>query len=132
MKVKKTYSELLQLVQGLNATHAERNTKREEKLKKIAKKVKPFFDDYNDEKESIRLDNAYTDAYGVLVLNEKGEYKFTKEGAKAIKDGMRKLMDKKFDFYQLTFSTEGIEDLAFLDGWVEGMTADKTESDEQV
>jgi hypothetical protein len=37
--------------------------------------VKPLFDDYNDEKETIRLDNAYTDAYGVLVLNEKGEYK---------------------------------------------------------
>ena len=130
MKVKKTYAELLELVQGLNATHAERNTKREEKLKKIAKKVKPFFDIYNDEKETIRLDNAYADAYGVLVLNEKGEYKFTKEGAKAIKEQMKDLLGKKFEFYQLTFSTEGIEDLAFLDGWVEKMTSDKSEEDE--
>lgn len=131
MKIKKTYAELLELVQGLNATSAERGTKREEKLKKIAKKVKPLFDIYNDEKEIIRLDNAYTDAYGVLVLNEKGEYKYTKEGAKAIKDAMKELLNTEFEFYQLTFSSEGIEDLLFLDGWVESMTSDKIEADEQ-
>lgn len=127
MKMKKSYAQLLELVQGLNATKAERGTKREEKIKKIAKKVKPLFDDYNDEKETIRLDNAYTDAYGVLVLNEKGEYKYTKEGAKAIKDEMKKLLNKEFEFYQLTFSPEGIEDLLFLDGWVESMTLESDE-----
>ena len=125
----KNYAELLALVQALNATNAERGTKREEKLKKIAKKVKPLFDDYNDEKETIRLDNAYTDAYGVLVLNEKGEYKYTKEGAKAMKEDMKKLLNKEFDFYRFTFSYEGIEDLLFLDGWVESMTSKSDEKD---
>lgn len=129
MKMKKNYAQLLALVQALNATNAERGTKREEKLKKIAKKVKPLFDDYNDEKETIRLDNAYTDAYGVLVLNEKGEYKYTKEGAKAIKDEMKKLLNKEFDFYRFTFSSEGIEDLLFLDGWVDSMTSESDEKD---
>jgi len=130
MKMKlKNYAELLALVQALNATNAERGTKREEKLKKIAKKVKPLFDDYNDEKETIRLDNAYTDAYGVLVLNEKGEYKYTKEGAKAMKEQMKKLLNKEFDFYRFTFSSEGIEDLLFLDGWVESMTSKSDEKD---
>ena len=130
MKMKlKNYAELLALVQALNATNAERGTKREEKLKKIAKKVKPLFDDYNDEKETIRLDNAYTDAYGVLVLNEKGEYKYTKEGAKAMKEDMKKLLNKEFDFYRFTFSSEGIEDLLFLDGWVESMTSKSDEKD---
>jgi hypothetical protein len=130
MKMKlKNYAELLALVQALNATNAERGTKREEKLKKIAKKVKPIFDDYNDEKETIRLDNAYTDAYGVLVLNEKGEYKYTKEGAKKMKEDMKKLLNKEFDFYRFTFSSEGIEDLLFLDGWVESMTSKSDEKD---
>jgi hypothetical protein len=130
MKMKlKNYAELLALVQALNATNAERGTKREEKLKKIAKKVKPLFDDYNDEKETIRLDNAYTDAYGVLVLNEKGEYKYTKDGAKAMKEDMKKLLNKEFDFYRFTFSSEGIEDLLFLDGWVESMTSKSDEKD---
>jgi hypothetical protein len=130
MKMKlKNYAELLALVQALNATNAERGTKREEKLKKIAKKVKPLFDDYNDEKETIRLDNAYTDAYGVLVLNEKGEYKYTKEGAKTMKEDMKKLLNKEFDFYRFTFSSEGIEDLLFLDGWVESMTSKSDEKD---
>jgi hypothetical protein len=130
MKMKlKNYAELLALVQALNATNAERGTKREEKLKKIAKKVKPLFDDYNDEKETIRLDNAYTDAYGVLVLNEKGEYKYTKEGAKKMKEDMKKLLNKEFDFYRFTFSSEGIEDLLFLDGWVESMTSKSDEKD---
>jgi hypothetical protein len=44
---------------------------------------------------------------------------------------MKSLIDESFEFYQFTFSTEGIEDLKFLSGWVEGIEADKEqESDE--
>jgi len=132
-KVNKSNSELLDLVRALNMTPAEKGSKTEAKLKKIAEKIKPLFESYNEKREDIRLDHAFVDSKGVLELNEKGEYKFTKDGIKAMAKDMKKLLDETFDFYQFTFSTEGIEDFKFLAGWVEGIEPEKpSEEDEQV
>ena len=132
-KVIKTNVELLDLVRSLNMTAADKGSKAEAKLKKIAEKIKPIFDEYNEKREDVRLDHAYTDKNGVLELNEKGEYKFTKDGIKAMAKDMKKLLEDTFEFYQFTFSTEGIEDFKFLAGWVEGIEAEKpSEVDEQV
>ena len=124
-KVSKTNADLLDLVRNLNITPAEKGSKREAKLKKIAEKIKPLFEDYNEKREDIRLDHAYADQSGVLELNEKGEYKFTKDGIKAMAKDMKKLLDDTFEFYQFTFSKEGIEDFKFLAGWVEGIEAEQ-------
>jgi hypothetical protein len=59
-------------------------------------------------------------------LNEKGEYKFTKEGIKAMSKDMKALLDESFEFYQFTFSSEGIEDFKFLAGWVESIEAEQS------
>jgi ElaB/YqjD/DUF883 family membrane-anchored ribosome-binding protein len=131
-KVNKTNAELLGLVQSLNMTPAEKGSKAEAKLKKIAEKIKPIFEGYNEKREDIRLDHAHTESNGVLDLNEKGEYKFTKDGIKAMAKDMKKLLDDTFEFYQFTFSTEGIESFKFLAGWVEGIEPEQpSESDEQ-
>lgn len=124
-KVTKTNADLLSLVQVLNLIQAEKGSKTEAKLKKIAEKIKPLFEEYNEKREDIRLDHAHTESNGVLDLNEKGEYKFTKEGIKGMSKDMKKLLDETFEFYQFTFSTEGIEDFKFLAGWVEGIEADQ-------
>ena len=124
-KVNKTNAELLELVRFLNSTPVEKGSKAEAKLKKIAEKIKPLFEDYNEKREDIRLDHAYTESNGVLELNEKGEYKFTKEGIKAMAKDMKALLDDTFEFYQFTFSKEGIEDFKFLAGWVEGIEAEQ-------
>ena len=124
-KVTKTNAELLDLVRSLNTTPVEKGSKAEAKLKKIAEKIKPLFEDYNEKSEDIRLDHAHTEANGVLELNEKGEYKFTKDGIKAMAKDMKKLLDETFEFYQFTFSSEGIEDFKFLAGWVEGIEAEQ-------
>ncbi len=131
-KVTKTNAELLELVRNINITSAEKGTKREVKLKKIAEKIKPIFESYNEKREEIRLDNAYADNSGVLELNEKGEYKFTKDGIKKMNKDMKNLLDETFEFYQFTFTTEGVDDLKYLAGWLEGIEAEKEESDEQV
>lgn len=131
-KVIKTNVELLELVRSLNMTAADKGSKAEAKLKKIAEKIKPIFDEYNEKREDVRLDHAYTDKNGVLELNEKGEYKFTKDGIKAMAKDMKQLLEDTFEFYQFTFSTEGIEDFKFLAGWVEGIEAEKPVDDEQV
>jgi len=125
-KVTKTNAELLGLVQVLNAVTAEKGSKTEVKLKKIAEKIKPLFEEYNEKREDIRLDHAHTDSSGVLDLNEKGEYKFTKEGIKGMSKDMKKLLDETFEFYQFTFSSEGIENFKFLAGWVECIEAEQS------
>lgn len=131
-KVKKSNAELLELVRGLNVTPVEKGSKAEVKLKKIAEKIKPLFESYNEKREDIRLDNAHTESNGVLDLNEKGDYKFTKDGIKAMAKDMKKLLDEEFEFYQFTFSSEGIESFKFLAGWVEGIEPEQpSEGDEE-
>lgn len=131
-KVNKSNAELLELVRALNMTPTEKGSKAEAKIKKIAEKIKPLFEEYNEKREDIRLDHAHTEANGVLDLNEKGEYKFTKDGIKAMAKDMKKLLDDTFEFYQFTFSTEGIDSFKFLAGWVEGIEPEKpSESDEE-
>ena len=65
----------------------------------------------------------------VLELNEKGDYQYTKDGIKAMAKDMKKLLDETFEFYQFTFSSEGIEDFKFLAGWVESIEAEQAVED---
>ena len=68
----------------------------------------------------------------MLDLNEKGDYKFTKDGIKAMAKDMKKLLDEEFEFYQFTFSNEGIDSFKFLAGWVEGIEPEQpSENDEE-
>ena len=131
-KVSKTHKELLELVRALNTTPVEKGSKAEIKLKKIAEKIKPIFEGYNEKREDVRLDHAYTDKNGILEMDEKGEYKFTKDNIKAMAKDMKKLLEDTFEFYQFTFSTEGIEDFKFLAGWVEGIEPEQPIEDEQI
>lgn len=131
-KVTRTYLDLLDLIRSLNATPAEKNSKKEVKLKKIGEKIRPLFETYSEKREEIRLDNAYTNEKGVLDLNEKGEYKFTKDGLKKMNKQIKELLSESFEFYQFSFSTESIEDLTFLEGWVEGITKPTEEDGGQV
>ncbi len=125
-QVKKTYQDLLQLVQAINILssskeHAESNTKGIKKLQKIRDKLKTHLDVYNEKLEDLRLDNAHTDESGSLILDEKGGYKFSKDGLKKLNSAVKDLLKEEFEIYQFTFSTEGIETYAFLEGWVEGL-----------
>lgn len=126
-KVTMTYANLLELVRFVNSTPSEKGSKREAKLKKIVDKIKPIFEDYNEERELLRLDNAYTNEKDVIDFNEKGEYKFTKDGLKKMNAELKELLNKTFEFYQFTFSNEGIDDLLFLEGWVESIVSPKEE-----
>ena len=125
-KVEKSYMELLGLVQTLNALlqneeFVKNNTKGVKKLQKVGEKIKANLETYNEKLEEVRLDNANTDKDGSLLLDENGKYKYSKDGLKSLNKGIKELLDSKFDFYQFTFSKEGIENYAFLEGWVEGL-----------
>ena len=125
-KTTKKYSELLALVQSINFVfqlpETRENSKGSKKLQKIGEKMKTHLDFYNDKLDEIRLDHANTDKDGSLLVDEKGGYKFTKDGIKEMNKKVKELLDSTFEFYQFTFSHEGLDKFAFLEGWVEGLT----------
>jgi len=136
-KVNKSNSELLSLVQVINVLlrneeFIKENTKGVKKLQKVGEKIKPYLESYNEKLEDIRLDNANTDESGSLLLNEKGEYKFSKDGIRNLNKSVKSLLDETFEFYQFTFSTDGIEMYQFLEGWVEGLDFTKSEDDSDI
>lgn len=131
-KVTKTYQELIQLANAINILsnskeHVEANTKGVKKLQKIGGKIKSELEAYNEKLEDLRLDNAHTDESGALILDEKGGYKFSKDGLKKLNKDIKKLLEDTFEFYQFTFSHEGLELYGFLEGWVEGLDFPKEE-----
>lgn len=131
-KVTKTYQELIQLANAINILssskeHVEANTKGVKKLQKIGTKIKSELEAYNEKLEDLRLDNAHTDESGALLLDDKGGYKFSKDGLKKLNKDIKGLLEKTFEIYQFTFSHEGIENYGFLEGWVEGLEFPKQE-----
>lgn len=126
----------MQLVQAINilsnsTEFAEKNTKGIKKLKKVGEKIKEYLESYNEKLEDIRLDNANTDDSGSLLLNEKGDYKFSKDGLRNLNKSAKELLDSTIEIYPFTFSTEGIEDFLFLEGWVAGISAPDAEQDSE-
>jgi hypothetical protein len=134
-KVKKTYQELLNVVRAINVLgnnkeHADANTKGVKKLTKIGEKMKSHLEAYNDKLDDIRLDHANTDKDGSLLLDENGGYKYTKDQLKDLNKKAKVLLAEEFEFYQFTFSKDGIENYVFLEGWVEGLELPKMEQSE--
>lgn len=123
-KTTRSYENLLVLARGLNILLSDKDvlaSKAGKKLEKMAKKIQPLLDEYNEKMEDLRLDNANVDESNSLLLDEKGGYKYSKEGVKKLNSDIKDLLKKEFEFYKFSFSTEGIEDYYFLEGWVDGI-----------
>jgi len=125
------YKQLLQLVNNLNAVIGSQETKTAKKLFQIYNKIKPYHEAYNTEVEGLRLDNAQTDSNDCLLLTEKGEYKFSKEGIKKLTKDIEALNDKEFDFQIINVvNPQGLEDFTFLEDWTTGIEFNKQEEEE--
>lgn len=118
----KTNAELMTLVQLLNANVGEGKTKGQKKLIKIGERIQPLLDDFNNKKEDLRLDNASVDKDGNLLLNEKGEYQFNKEGVKKLNQQIKDLLLSEIEFTPIqVINPEGLDIYTFLNGWVKGV-----------
>ena len=85
-------------------------------------KVKPFYEEYNKQRDELRLDNAATDDKNVLITDEKGEYKFNKEGVKKLTKDVEALNEKEFEFKPIeVINTNGLEKFTFLKDWTTGI-----------
>jgi hypothetical protein len=125
------YKQLLQLVSNINVVIGNQETKVQKKLFKIYEKLKTYHDDYNTEVEILRLDAAQTDEKDCLLLDEKGGYKFTKEGIKKLTKDIEALNDKQFDFQIINVvNPQGLEDFTFLADWTSGIEFNKQEEEE--
>jgi polyhydroxyalkanoate synthesis regulator phasin len=125
------YNQLNQLVANLNAVIGSQETKTAKKLLKIYEKVKTHHEDYQAKIEELRLDNASTKENDILILNEKGEYSFTKEAIKKLTEQVKELSNKEFDFKAIeVLNPNGLENFTFLENWTSGITFIKEEEEE--
>jgi hypothetical protein len=123
--------DLLQLVANLNAVIGSSETKTQKKLVQIYNKVKPHHEAYQAEVEILRLDNASTDDKDCLLLDEKGNYRYSKEGIKKLTKDIEALNDKEFDFQIINVvNPANLENFTFLQDWVTGVEFNKQEEEE--
>lgn len=122
-----TYKNLLELVNNLNNEIGNQQVKGEDtkisqKLTKIAKKLEKHVNDYNEQVEEIRIDNASIDEKGVILKEEKGGYKFSKEGLKNVLKQIKELGEKGFDYEPINVvNPAGLEEFTFLKDWLTGV-----------
>jgi hypothetical protein len=115
-------------VQSINSVIGNQETKVAKKLVKVYEKVKKYHEEYNAQVEELRLDNASVDEKGILILNEKGDYKFSKDGIKKLTKDIEALNDKEFDFQIINVvNPEGLKDFTFLEDWTTGIEFNKQE-----
>jgi len=128
----KTYQELIILVQIIDSMLENQETKTQKKLFKIYEKLKPYHEDFKSQFEELRLDNAATNDDGILLLDDKKEYQFSKEGVKKLSKDIKALSEKSFEFNPIQITTaNGLETFTFLEGWVEGIDFVKVVEDEE-
>lgn len=127
------YKQLLELVDELNnQTRLQQvkgeDTKISQKLVKIAKKLEKYVNEYNEQVEEIRIDNASTDDKGVILKEEKGGYKFSKDGLKKVLKQIKELNEKEFIYEKINVvNPAGLEEFSFLQDWVSGVEFIKEE-----
>ena len=125
------YNQLNQLVASINAVIGGQETKIQKKLFKLYEKVKPAHESYQSQVEDLRLDNASTDDKDILLLDDKGGYKFTKDGVKKLTAQIKELSEKEFDFKPINvINAKGLEMFTFLEDWTEGIEFIKDEEEE--
>jgi polyhydroxyalkanoate synthesis regulator phasin len=126
------YQQLNILVASINAVIGSQETKTQKKLFKIYEKVKTHHEDYQAKVEELRLDNASTKENDILILNEKGEYSFTKEAIKKLTEQVKELSNKEFEFTPIpVVNPQGLEHFTFLEEWTTGI-AFITEEEEEL
>jgi len=122
-----TYKNLLELVNNLNNEVVNQQVKGEDtkvsqKLGKVAKKLEKYVNEYNEQVEEIRIDNASTDDKGVILKEEKGGYKFSKDGLKKVMKQVKELGEKEFKYEPINVvNPAGLEEFTFLKDWLTGV-----------
>lgn len=126
----KTYEDLINTIQQIATAAGSQETKAQKKLFKIYEKLKPYVEQYNEGIQDLRLENASVDDKKNLIMNEKGEYTFTKEATREFNKQSKELFHKEFEFKVINVvNPAGLEPYNFLEGWTEGISFSPAEED---
>ena len=116
------YKDLILTMSLLVANIGDQKTKTQKKLLKIHEQLKKHYDAYQEKIAESRLDNASVDKDGNLILDEKGEYKYNKEGLKKLNEAAKELLDAEFEYKPIeVMNPEGLDIHVYLKGWVNGV-----------
>ncbi len=93
-------------------------TKGQKKLAKILEILKPYNEDYNSKRDEILVDFALEEN-GRIVLNEKGDYVYDKDGIKGRDKALLSLYNSEFEYKVIELTRpDNLEPYTFLNGWV--------------
>jgi hydroxymethylpyrimidine pyrophosphatase-like HAD family hydrolase len=117
-----TYKDLIETMQHLVHNIGNQETKTQKKLLAIHGKLKKYYENYEELLNDIRLENAMTEENGALILDEKGGYKYNKDGQRKMYREIKDLLNKEF-YYDLieVLNTKGLEEHIYLKDFVTGV-----------
>jgi hypothetical protein len=117
-----TYKDLIETMQQLVHNIGNQETKTQKKLLAIHGKLKKYYENYEELLNDIRLENAMTEENGALILDEKGGYKYNKDGQRKMYKEIKDLLNKEF-YYDLieVINTKGLEEHIYLKDFVTGV-----------
>ena len=116
------HKDLILTMSLLVANIGDQKTKTQKKLLKIHEQLKKHYDAYQDKIAELRLDNASVDKDGNLILDEKGEYKYNKEGLKKLNESVKELIEDEFEYKPIeVMNPDGLDIHVYLKGWVNGV-----------
>jgi hydroxymethylpyrimidine pyrophosphatase-like HAD family hydrolase len=117
-----TYKDLIETMQQLVHNIGNQETKTQKKLLAIHGKLKKYYENYEELLNDIRLENAMTEDNGALILDEKGGYKYNKDGQRKMYKEIKDLLNKEF-YYDLieVINTKGLEEHIYLKHFTTGI-----------
>jgi hydroxymethylpyrimidine pyrophosphatase-like HAD family hydrolase len=117
-----TYKELIEAMQILVQNIGNQETKTQKKLLAIHGKLKKYYENYEELLNDIRLENAMTEDNGALILDEKGGYKYNKDGQRKMYKEIKDLLNKEFNYEQIeVINTKGLEEHIYLKHFTTGI-----------
>jgi hydroxymethylpyrimidine pyrophosphatase-like HAD family hydrolase len=117
-----TYKDLIETMQQLVHNIGNQETKTQKKLLKIHGKLKEYYENYEELLNDIRLENAMTEDNGALILDEKGGYKYNKEGQRKMYKEIKELLNKEFNYEHIeVINTKGLEEHIYLKHFTTGI-----------
>ena len=117
-----TYKELIETMQQLVHNIGNQETKTQKKLLKIHGKLKEYYENYEELLNDIRLENAMTEDNGALILDEKGGYKYNKDGQRKMYKEIKDLLNKEFNYEHIeVLNTKGLEEHIYLKHFTTGI-----------
>lgn len=97
--MKSTYRNLVGFINAAahyTQVHPE-ETKLKYALSKVQKRAMSAVERYNEQLEDLRVQHCAEDAEGIVLRDDKGNYKFTKEGLNTLNKAQRALVEQEVE-----------------------------------